>query len=306
MTQGGHPSLGSWTLFQALIGRTDMTTVLREEKEPFLWPQFDWEKKGMTPGTTVANGLVPFKGTWMLYYGAGDTVIGLATCPVAVTEPSHGACTSRLAANLAAGKPQTVVTYGTSLTAGGAWVQELQDALGRSYPGKATVVNSGMGAMWSGWGVENLGQRVIAKKPDTVLIEFSINDAYVPYTTSVQRARSNLETMIDRILASNTNCEIVLMVMNPPTGSHLEQRPKIKEYNQMYRDVAKNRKLLLIDHYPHWEKILNDDPGLFMKCVPDGIHPCAEGCTMVVTPEILRALGITTVAVRGVHTGDSK
>ena len=30
--------------------------------------------------TAKANGLVPFRGKWMLYYGAADRVIGLATC----------------------------------------------------------------------------------------------------------------------------------------------------------------------------------------------------------------------------------
>jgi len=34
----------------------------------------------MTGHTTVANGLVYFKGRWLLYYGAADRVIGLATC----------------------------------------------------------------------------------------------------------------------------------------------------------------------------------------------------------------------------------
>ena len=29
---------------------------------------------------TVANGLVYFKGEWLLYYGAADRHIGLATC----------------------------------------------------------------------------------------------------------------------------------------------------------------------------------------------------------------------------------
>ena len=146
------------------------------------------------------------------------------------------------------GKQQTVITYGTSLTAGGAWVQQLQEALNHRYPGKAKLINSAKGAMWSTWGVENLGTRVIRKKPDTVLIEFAINDAYLPYKTSVEQAQRNLENMIERILKSNSACEIILMVMNPPVAVHLERRPKIKDYYQMYRDVAKDRKLLLIDH----------------------------------------------------------
>ena len=79
MFQGPHSSLGAWTLRQALIGRNDVTTVLKEQKQPFLYPEHDWEKKGFTGSTTVANGLVYFKGQWLLYYGAADRYIGLAT-----------------------------------------------------------------------------------------------------------------------------------------------------------------------------------------------------------------------------------
>lgn len=83
MTQGGHHALGAWTVRQALIDRKDMKTVLKEPKEPFLWPEYEWERKGMTGDTTVANGMVPFRGKWLLYYGAADTVIGLASCQIA-------------------------------------------------------------------------------------------------------------------------------------------------------------------------------------------------------------------------------
>jgi predicted GH43/DUF377 family glycosyl hydrolase len=79
MTQGGHHSLGAWTLRQALIDRNDQKTVLREQKEPFLYPEFDWEKTGFTGNTTVANTLVPFQGKWWLYYGGADRCVGLAT-----------------------------------------------------------------------------------------------------------------------------------------------------------------------------------------------------------------------------------
>ena len=54
---------------------------------------------------------------------------------------------SDLYSNLDAGKVQTVVAYGTSLTASGAWVQQLGDDLNQRYPGRATVINSGKGSM---------------------------------------------------------------------------------------------------------------------------------------------------------------
>jgi len=119
-----------------------------------------------------------------------------------------------------------------------------------------------------------------------------MNDADLRRKTSVKQAQDNLENMIERILKDNPKCEIILMTMNPPVGKHLELRPRIKEYCQMYRDVAKARDFLLIDHYPEWAKILENDPDLFRKYVPDDIHPPREGSKAVITPNIAKALGI--------------
>jgi len=205
---------------------------------------------------------------------------------------THAGAESRLVTHLNDGTQQTVVTYGTSLTARPGWVNQLREVLNTRYPGQANVINSGQGAKWSTWGVDHLDGRVIEKKPDTVFIEFAINDADLRRKTSVHQAQDNLENMIERILKDNPECEIILMTMNPPVGKHLKQRPRIKEYYQMYRDVAKARDFLLIDHYPEWAKILENDPDLFKKYVPDDIHPTREGCKAVTTPNIIKALGI--------------
>ena len=70
---------GSWTLGQALVDRENLTTVLQHQYRPFLQPEFDWEMKGYcSVPATVANGLVFFKGEWLLYYGGADRHIGLA------------------------------------------------------------------------------------------------------------------------------------------------------------------------------------------------------------------------------------
>ena len=206
---------------------------------------------------------------------------------------------SRLVRNLKAGKAQTVVTYGTSLTAGGAWVKQLDEALKARWPGQVRVINSGAGAMWSTWGVENLDARVIAKKPDTLFIEFAINDAYLDYKTPVPRARANLENMIRRVLSARAETEIVLMTMNPPVGNHLKARPEIKKYYEMYRQVALDRGLKLIDHAPHWERVLEHNRHVFQRFVPDGIHPGAEGCAEVTTTTLLTCLGVPPIKAPG-------
>lgn len=197
---------------------------------------------------------------------------------------------SALVQNLDAGRKQHLVTYGTSLTHGGAWVGQLKALLEKKYPGLITVTNSGQSAMWSKWGVDNLDERILKKDPDTVLIEFAINDAFLQYKTTVEAARANLENMIGRILKQHPKCEIILMTMNPPVREHLQRRPKIEEYYQMYRDVAAQHKLRLVDHYVNWKAILDKDPAKFNALVPDGIHPGPKGCETVIVPALEAAL----------------
>lgn len=201
---------------------------------------------------------------------------------------------SRLVANLRAGQAQKIVAYGTSLTRFGDWVEQLQQALNAAYPGLATVVNSGMGSMASPWGVENLDAFVLQQKPDAVLIEFAINDAYLEYNISIEQARKNLLNMIDRILQAYPRCQVALMTMN--VAAYPGDRPQYVDYYQMYREVAAERKLPLIDHYASWKALADADPERFVRCVPDGLHPNAEGSRNVITPEILTALGVGAAA----------
>lgn len=203
---------------------------------------------------------------------------------------------SQLVSNLEAGHEQVVVAYGTSLTANGSWVQDINNVLHEKYPGLATVINSGGAGKYSQWGLDNLEKRVIQKNPDTVFIEFSINDCVVRFGLSVDGAKANLETMIDRILLANSDCEIILMTMTVgdkyPEG-HKSHRANIEAHYDMVRSVGSERGLLLIDHYPNWKALKSADPERFKNYVPDTIHPTATGCSEVVTPVILSALGLS-------------
>jgi len=207
----------------------------------------------------------------------------------------------RLVANLEDGKKQVVVAYGTSLTANGAWVTQIADVLNKRYPGLATVINSGGSGQWSEWGVTNLNERVLRKHPDTVFIEFSINDSVERFKGSVEIARTNLDTMIESVLKANPQCDIILMTMTPgnqyPQG-HRSYRKDIEAHYEMYRAVANARGLMLIEHYPRWMALQASDKELFQKYVPDTIHPTAEGCARIVTPAILAALGIESAELR--------
>lgn len=130
----------------------------------------------------------------------------------------------------------------------------LQDSINAVYPESVEVIISARGAMWSIWGVQNLDERVLLKKPDMVLME--------------------------------------LQVMNMPIREHLEKRPQIDAYYDVYRKIARKRKLKLIDHYTYWTGILEQGEEEFLKLVPDGIHPGVEAWRLYTVPFIMKELEI--------------
>jgi lysophospholipase L1-like esterase len=250
----------------------------------------DFSIKAVSPAQIQAAGFAetfsndPTAGTWLA--------------------PAKGA---RFIEALRAGKKVTLATMGTSLT-GGTWRWPdvmMNDWLNKEWPGQATLFNEGVGASASSMGfngdmtTSGLGKlgAVVAHKPDAVFIEFGTNDAFLPYRISLEDSKRNLNTMIDRILAANPATEVILQTMNscmdqpqPDGGRHATDRPQVAAYFEGYREVAKARGLLLVDHYRNWLKIMTDDQPRFDRLVPDRIHPQAEGYQQVLLPELKVAL----------------
>jgi predicted GH43/DUF377 family glycosyl hydrolase len=53
--------------------------LLARTAQPFLRPTEVYERSGQyKEGTTFVEGLVPFKGRWLLYYGTADSRVGVA------------------------------------------------------------------------------------------------------------------------------------------------------------------------------------------------------------------------------------
>lgn len=221
-------------------------------------------------------------------------ILGFFIAMTSVALPAENA-PQPFVARLQAGTPQKIVFYGTSLTHGGAWVPQLSGILEKRFPGLVTFANGAQSGEHSRWGVKNLDVRVLAQKPDVVFLEFSVNDATERFQFSLEESRRNLETMIDRILQANPRTDIILQVMNPvldrPPG-HAGHRPQLAAYQDIYRQVGRERGLLVIDHMPAWTRLLESDEKTFRAYVPDGLHPASKGYSEIVLPEILRRLGL--------------
>lgn len=192
---------------------------------------------------------------------------------------------------LEAGKSQRIVVYGTSLTANSAWPADLQEALRETYQGRARIINAAGGGKDSRWGLANLSNRVLRQRPDTVFIEFAINDALEESHLGVRESMANLTAMITRVRQNLPDCDLVVMIMNPPTGSALGKRPNIAEYQNGYRIVAKKLSCRLINFSPLWKEIIHRHPNRWKSYAPDGIHPNKQAAREVILPYLLEKLG---------------
>ncbi|WP_438479299.1 SGNH/GDSL hydrolase family protein [Oleiharenicola lentus] len=206
------------------------------------------------------------------------------------------AAPARFITALEAGKAQHVVIFGTSLSKSGAWVPQLKEQLDTRFPGLVTLTNGAKGGQNSQWGRTNVDANVIAHKPDVVFIEFAINDAVTRFNLSLNEVRANVDFILDRIATALPQCEIILQVMNPAVGKaegDPSHRRNQDAYQQIYRDAAKQRGLLLIDHSIAWNALLRSEGEAgFKRFIPDGVHPRAEGYAKFVVPEITRAIGL--------------
>ncbi len=205
--------------------------------------------------------------------------------------------------NLAAGKSQTVVTYGTSLTEAGPWVPLLQTWFNERYRGLVTVVNGAKSGQNSAWGLANVQKQVVDRHPDLVFVEFAINDAVLRFDITPEKGRANLDGILAAIRAGNPQVEIVLMTMNAaldaePRKNAATTRPKLAEYYANYTACAVERKLPIIDNYPAWRALAERDPATFLKYAPDGLHPNATGIKAITWPNIEAFLAASAKAAK--------
>ena len=235
-------------------------------------------------------------------YAVKPVLLWLTFLVALAANPSTWAVEASFVKRLREDHSATIVTMGTSLTGGGSnWVTPFAAWLADEFGDKAKVVNVGVGASASQTvpamspqvkgrcGLDAV-EKVAGIKPDAVFIEFAVNDAYVPYGISLEQSKTNLNTIINRILAAHQDAEIIVMTMNSaldvPTKRAMgaTHRPQLAAYYQGYRDVASQRGLRVVDLYPHWLELMNKDRPTFVQFVPDGLHPTQEAYQQVVMP----------------------
>ncbi len=164
---------------------------------------------------------------------------------------------------LLAGDPLRIVAFGDSITAGGdasapklIFWERWADALRQKYP-HATIeaINGATGGDSTVQGLARLSEKVIAQKPNLVLIGFGMNDHNREgYGVSLPTFTENLSKLVDRV-RTESGAEVVLFSAFPPNpkwhfGSH-----NMAAYAAATETVAREQRCAFADVYHLWLKL---------------------------------------------------
>ncbi|CAH6719126.1 hypothetical protein CLIB1444_02S01530 [[Candida] jaroonii] len=81
-TIGGIYPTDTYVISQMLIDYDDLSSPLARMDKPFLIPENPNEVNGQVDKVVFTEGLVQFHGKWFLYFGQGDSELGVATCDI--------------------------------------------------------------------------------------------------------------------------------------------------------------------------------------------------------------------------------
>jgi acyl-CoA thioesterase-1 len=130
------------------------------------------------------------------------------------------------------------------------------------------VVNQGISGDTTEGGVARL-DAAVALKPEIVVLELGGNDGL--RGLPLQSTRENLNQMILAFQKAGAKIVLAGMTLPPNYGSEY-----IHQFEQIYRDLAKEHKTILIPFL--LSDIITSDMRFIQK---DGIHPTAAGCEIV-------------------------
>ena len=180
------------------------------------------------------------------------------TWPVQASQQNKLPVTHRKLLN---GEPVKIVAFGDSITVGHnatrtnlIFWQRWADELRHKYPqANISTVNGATGGDTTRQGLQRLQTKVIAEKPDLVLIGFGMNDHNVR-GVPLPEFKKNLEDMVTTIRAK-TGAEIILYSAFPPNprwkfGSH-----HMADYATATAETAEEMNCAYADVFDNWQTL---------------------------------------------------
>jgi acyl-CoA thioesterase-1 len=171
-------------------------------------------------------------------------------------------------------KPNTILFFGDSLTAGyGLSTEEafpamLQKELKKKKK-ECVVINGGLSGETSAGGLSRIDW-MLRQPIDVFVLELGANDGL--RGLPIEQTEKNLQSIIDKVKKKNPNVRLVIAGMMVPPNMGEDYSNKFKK---VFPALAKRNNATLIPF------LLEGVAGNEKLNQPDGIHPTAEGHTIV-------------------------
>jgi len=179
---------------------------------------------------------------------------------------------------LASGTPVTIAAIGDSLTAGWmvrkGYIDLFKDMLQQRYPAtRINVVARGVPGDTADSGAYRLKWDILEYKPDCVLIQYALNDAFMGFTA--RQFKENIRKMIDAV-RDDPDADIVLLTSSYIGGS--EDSGFVEEFYQQLIDLGNEYGLAVSLTHRYWKAKMDDGGTDFQSLVQyDMVHPTERG-----------------------------
>jgi lysophospholipase L1-like esterase len=162
-------------------------------------------------------------------------------------------------AKLTSGGAVKIVAFGDSITAGGEatapglvfWQRWADDLQAKHPRARVTTVNAATGGDTTTRGLQRLDAKVIAARPDLVLIGFGMND-HNRRGVPLPDFERQLREMIARI-RKETTAEIVVLSAFPPNPRWVHGSQRMAEYAAVTARVARETACAYADVFANWQ-----------------------------------------------------
>lgn len=183
----------------------------------------------------------------------------------------------KIISRLKSGEPLRIVALGDSLTQGWmvrrGYVDFLNEMIKKRFPNSRFVlINRGIPGDTAEGGLYRLEYDVIGEKPDCVIVQFGLNDAFSGYSPD------EYESLIEKIIIGikkAAESEIIL-VTSSYIGAIRENRI-VEEFYGRLENLARKHGLPIAKVHAYWKKRISEDVE-FRKLVQfDSVHPTEMG-----------------------------
>ncbi len=134
------------------------------------------------------------------------------------------------------------------------------------------VYNRGISGDTSNRFLERFDSNVLALKPSSLVILIGTND--LTLISDVDYVFSNIERIVDKALAFNSEMNIILQSVYPVNYKNKRKNKAIAALNFMLKKMCDEKGITYLDVYSF---LLDENGGLNPKYTYDGLHPNAQG-----------------------------